>query len=89
MEDSIITSIARSLYFSDADIMFGWQGWAYKQATKWKRLHDSWATILDDEKNVWLEKAKIILADIKENDNDLYQAIINGHLDVKGNRWWI
>lgn len=90
MEDHLISSVARSLYFSDADIMFGWQGWAYKQATKWRHLHNSWETMLDEEKCIWLEKAKNILYDIRENDNDLYNNIINGYLDTtKGHRWWI
>lgn len=89
MEDHLIVSIARSLYFSNANIMFGWQGWAYKQATEWRRLQDSWETMSDEEKAVWFEKANEILYNIRENNNDLYEALINGHLNFKGCRWWI
>lgn len=89
MSQNLILLIAKSLYFSDANIMFGWQGWAYRQATEWRRLHDSWETMLDDQKSVWLEKAKLILFDIQNNDNDLYEAMTNGCIDASGHRWWI
>lgn len=89
MSQNLILLIARSLYFSDANIMFGWQGWAYRQATEWRRLHDSWETMLDDQKSVWLEKAKLILFDIQNNDNDLYEAMTNGCIDASAHRWWI
>jgi len=87
MNNQLIITIARSLYFSDANIMFGWQGWAYKQATEWRKLHDLWDTMSENEKTKWINKAKIILSDIKSTQTDLYELLVNNQMD-DGFRWW-
>jgi len=67
--------------------MFGWQGWAYKQATEWRKLHDLWDTMSENEKTKWINKAKIILSDIKSTQTDLYELLVNNQMD-DGFRWW-
>jgi hypothetical protein len=86
--NDLINLVARSLFFSEANIMFGWQGWAYRQATEWRRLHDTWDGMSIDEKNIWLEKATTFLANIEQENPDLYSHIINGYLNPEGFRWW-
>lgn len=84
MDEILIDLAARSLYFSHANIMFGWQGWAYRQASEWRRLHDEWATLDNDEKAIWKLRANELLATI---DPSLYKIIING-LTQSNDRWW-
>lgn len=88
MDNQLILTTARSLYFSDANIMFGWQGWAYKQATEWRKLHDMWQFMPENEKANWIEKAKIILAHIQTTQTDLYELLVNNQIDDMGFRWW-
>jgi len=89
MNETLVDQIARSLYFSNANIMFGWQGWAYKQASEWRRLHDLWATMPDSEKSIWLNRARELLDDIRKTKPNLHEFLINGQLADNGNRWWV
>jgi hypothetical protein len=84
MDEMLIDLVARSLYFSEANIMFGWQGWAYKQASEWRGLHDTWVAMSDDEKDKWKIRANKILAIV---DPNLYKIITDGFIP-SNERWW-
>lgn len=81
--------VARSLYFADSNLMFGWQGWAYKQATEWRRLHDSWANMNNEEKSSWLLKADLVMKKIKISDETVYEIMSNRFRNVNTDRWWV
>lgn len=87
MDEILIDLVARSLYFSNANIMFGWQGWAYKHASEWRRLHDAWAEMNIDEKNIWKKQAMEIIENFAKSNPDLYKIVAERFLP-SNDRWW-